>query len=283
MTPAGVATIVSAWPRRATNPSRNKFTRPDTRLGRHMMLAVDGRIGNKSAATALDVYSSQDHVTPAFTRNPNFWGADIIASLTCASPSNSATDHLEAVTAITRRHLLCIKHGAGYPADSSTVRFVTTDNTIVSRTILQHVELSDDMAVMLIDSDLPASITPCKVVADDIITYLNSCVNIPLLKLDQEEKGLVVDMKNIYDGGITLGTPCTAKRREFYEDAVAGDSGNPMFGIINGEFVLFAVTNIDGPSPAGLNDAINTAIGDVDALGAVTTGYTVTNPSMTKF
>lgn len=246
-----------------------------TSLAAHMATEVDKRIQGRTMGANGQLFSALTHadVGPA-TRNANFWGADLMGSLTGCSPSNSASNELEAVTLITPRHCIGIKHGAGYPADGSSVRFVQTDNTMVARTISAHLELAaHDLTVMRLSADVPGTILPLKVAPDDISLWLPSSFNVPVMTLDQEEKGLVADMYTRFPGGVFIKEPGNASRRAFYEGAVPGDSGDPFLGIINGEWVIFGFfTNPDnGPSPAGIIAAIDAAITTLGGGGACST------------
>lgn len=261
---------------------------PGITLQDRMRDAVDIRIAGKLAAAALPIYTTQTHTDVGpFVRNAGFWGADLVAGLTGASPSNSAGAHLLAVTAITRQHVLGIKHGTGYPADGSTIRFVDVNNNVITRAITQHFEVPEnDFTVMRLASDLPAEIAPVKVAPDNIFTYLRRACVVPVMTIDQEEKGLVADMVSIWAGGAHIELPANSQRAAFYEVGTAGDSGDPWLGIINGEWVLFGMfTQVtDGAGPIGRNSVLNAAIVSVDALGGgSSTGYTVSNPDLSSF
>jgi hypothetical protein len=66
-------------------------------------------------------------------------------------------------TAITARHAVLANH---YPLIAGdTLRFIASDNTIITRTVVQAARIfyngnGTDAWMILFDSDLPASITP---------------------------------------------------------------------------------------------------------------------------
>lgn len=266
---------------RAVSLSR---TRGAVQLAAHMAAEIDDRLAGKSAGSALALFTAQDHVTPAFTRNTSFWAADIVAKLTCISPSNSTLDNNGAGVAITPRHVLYCKHGGvgvGYPADAASIRFVTTDNTVVMRTQSSHLELSVDMAIGLLDSDLPATITPCKTAPDSLRSYLSSFPYVPVMVLDQEEKGVVKDIDHIDAvSGLWTRTPTDTQRLAFHEALVAGDSGDPVFGIINDELVLLGVVK-------DVNEMMSTVGSNTIIAAGITTiganGHALSNPSLAGF
>lgn len=253
-----------------------------------MASEIDSRIAGLTFATNGPLFDTITHTdTGPFTRNADFWGSDI--DLTCVSPSNSERDEFMSGTAITKRHVLYCKHGGegtGYPTDGTTMRFVAADNSIVLRTQSEHLELAlPDMCIGLLDSDLPAEITPCAVAPDNLLAYINFSPAIPALALDAEEKGLVHDIDHIAARFVYTKAPTNATRLEFYEALITGDSGDPSFVIINGEPVLIGILKAvnEFMSPAGFNGVLNAGIVSVDALGGVSTGYTVTNPDLSGF
>lgn len=254
-----------------------------------MASELDSRLAGKTSAAALAAYSLQTHTDVGpFTRNTSFWAADLVPQLTCASPSNSAASNRLSVTLITRRHMICTRHGGigvGYPSDGITVRFVTSSNTMVTRVISQHFDTQYDFVVFLLDSDLPSSIAHAKIVPDGFRNYLSHSPRIPVFMFDQEEKGLVADIRETLITRMDWIPPSNSVRAQFYELPVPGDSGDPVFCIINGEPVLIGLitSEFHGPFFDGLNGAVNSAIASVDALGGVSTGYTASNPALTGF
>jgi len=132
--------------------------------------------------------------------------------------------------------------------------------------------------VYTLDSDLPATITPCKVAPANIGSYLvNNFQNRPpALGLDQEEKALAID----YSGGGSFLFPANADRLVFSESKISGDSGNPAFLIADGNLVLITVWTYGGAgsgTPVASNlTKINEMILAADAQAGVSTDYTVT-------
>jgi hypothetical protein len=261
-------------------------------LAAHMSQAVDSRLAGKSAASALAVFTTLVHADIGpFERNDSFWAADQVAGLTCVSPSREGGSTACLGAAVTPRHVLYHKHGDLIP-NGNTMRFVDALDNIVLRTQDQAVETAiPDFSVGLLSSDLPASIPFCKVAPDDLRNYLQAWQRAPIMVLDQEGKGLVYDVTNIDAQFVYVSVPTDSQRLAFHETLIANDSGKAWFGIVNDEPVLFAITqgNISGlgetmgATPAGWSSVLNAAIAAVDALGAVSTGYTVTPASFSGF
>lgn len=236
-------------------------------LARTISDDIDSRIATKDSSHK-PIYSTQNHATSTYVRNANCWAADL--DLTCISPWNSAGSNTRAGTLISPRHVL---HAAHYPMyNGNTIRFVTQDNTVITRTITNvinhpsYVPYYPDIRIAVLDSDVPNTISFAKILPQDWADYLPSIgsnilnANVPALVLDQEEKALIAEWRS----SSTLNSfiyPTNSQRLLFSESLIVGDSGNPSFLIIDGELVLLAVWTFGGGG-SGTNimlqkDAIN--------------------------
>jgi len=237
-----------------------------TRITSGMTMAANGK-----------VYSTQDHSTPDYVRNPNLWCADV--DLTCISPWNSNGVNRKAGTLITPRHALFVVHAHYYPYVGETWRFVAADGTVHDRVVTGtaiHPNFHPnypDLAVCTFASDLHDSISPCEVMPSDYGSYLirNFQNRPPALGLDQEEKALIIDFSG--HGGFL--TPTDADRLIFEEPVISGDSGNPAFLIVDGELVLITCWTYGGAGRgtpvADYIDDLNAMIVTSDAQAGVTT------------
>jgi hypothetical protein len=251
---------------------------------------IDTALSGANPVTQQSVYTSQDHSTPAYVRNTSFFLSGSVEALTCASPWNSAGGNKRAGTAITKRHAMLANH---YSYSTGTVvRFIASDNTVIERTVVQASRIFNDGEgtdawMVLFDSDLPESITPCKVFPSGYETYLPAgasaqsfaASDIPLLALDQQEKGIILDLTEIVQTNATLpvvvGQPKLADRLAFYEAIIGGDSGNPIFASIGTELWLLTCFYGYGPFYGGLVTELNEMITTLDTLQGDITGYTV--------
>ena len=257
-------------------------------LAEHVSNEIDSRIDDTmSMATNGGIYSTQNHVTSTYVRNTNLWCDDV--DLTCASPWNSRGGSKRAGTLITAQHLLMASHYPLYIGD--TVRFVANDNTILTRTItgvVNHPDYSPyypDLRVAVLDSALPSSITPCKLMPSDYEDYLveNSSNRPGAIGLDQEEKALIID----WTGGGNFTTPTDSDRLIFHENIISGDSGNPAGVIVDGEFVSVTMWTYGGAGSgtpvADFISDINTMITTADTQASVSTGLTVVEADFSAF
>lgn len=237
--------------------------------------AADDAIDNLLAAGGEKaIYTTQNHTGGVYVRNGNCWAASLHSRLTCCSPWNSEGAHRQAQTLVTPRHIIAANHGGYYLNTSATVRFVAENNTVHTRTVSNHMQVAgSDLHVHVLDSDLPATVRPCKVLPANFADYLPTGGDIAALFLDQEEKALVGE---VYKWGATKTTvqaPSDATRAAYYELPVVGDSGNPAFVVIGGELVMLLawMTPWTGYAPHGFITQINAAFATMGDDG----GYTL--------
>ena len=246
-------------------------------------------------ATQQKVYTTQD----PYVRNTSFFLQGTHAeALTCASPWNSTGGTRRAGTAITPRHAVCANH---YPIPvGATIRFIASDNTVITRTVVQAARIfsngqGTDSWMILLDSDLPASITPCKIFPDGYETYLPAGATtaaayaLPLLAMDFSENGIALDFITKQAGSnvptIIYGAPTIPHRLAFYDPIIVGDSGNPVFGVIGSELWLLSTffgANT-GPFYGGLVTELNAMITTLDTLQGDITGHTVTVGDLSSY
>ena len=263
-------------------------------------LNVDLRIANKHNPVINKlIFSVQDHANGLYVRNPNCWAADI--DLTCISPWKSSPPvYQRAGTLITPRHVILAAH---FPiAIGDSIRFITKDNITIARKVIGAVfntiwtDLWPDNQVLLLDSDVPPSITPCMFLPANYGKFLaNNGAGLPTLNLDQEEKAIVGELSaiSIAEPSYTrfgLAEPTAPNRLSLFEYIVGGDSGNPSFIILNGKLVLIGVFTWGGAGagasltymanqPTGNGYplvSINDLIKNVDISCGINTGYKIT-------
>jgi hypothetical protein len=254
-------------------------------VARHMTDAVDSRLAGKSAATALRIFTTQNHSSASYVRNTSLWCADLAQALTCLSPWNSNAGAVKAGTAVTPRHVVFAGHYS-FPI-GTTLRFVAANNAVIER-ILTHTSGIPgvwDLRLGLLSSDLPASITPAKVLPSDYANWMPHWVapyRVPGIRLDAEEKALVGDAANN-----DWYKPTDTKRLEFYEDLIGGDSGNAGFLLVNSSLVItntWYSGGAGGGAPIHANiPAINQSMAALDGQAGISTGYTLTPVDLSPF
>lgn len=261
-------------------------------LRTHLATGIDAEIAGKTPSAALPIFSAQDHTTPSYTRNTGCWGAAYVSALTSISPWNSQGGAHYAGILISPRHVLFAQHYC--PAAGATIRFITADNTVVTRTLssIQHLTQSQsyypDLSVGKLDSDVPGTISFARILPDTFANNLPSLASypVPCAATDQEEKLLVREVTAIPTSTasyaqVTMQMPQDAARRGFYEDIVGGDSGNPAFLIVNNQLVLLTCWTFGGGGSGSSVVAFKTAINA--AMTSLGGGYTLTAADFSGF
>ena len=279
---------------RATGPAAKIFKRfADGTLAAHCEDAVNSRIAG-ATTDMLPIFTgyTASNSSGDYTRTPDSWVYDLGQALTCISPWNDNAGNRKAGTAITPRHVGLAAHFE-YPVNT-VLRFVTADNQTVTRTVIgkkrhpEYVPHFPDVTIYLLDSDLPPSIQPCKVLPSNWSDYLpNGPKWIAALCLDQEEKALVTDLRAFLEGRASFQLPNKTDEEVLYEDKIAGDSGNPAFLIINGELVCLTFWTGGGAGNGTFLTSeildMNQMIADLDAAEGINTGYTIQTVDLSGF
>jgi hypothetical protein len=109
-----------------------------------------------ASGASTNVFTSAD----PWTRNPAVWTGDI--DLTCVAASNSWSQNYGSGVAITPQHFAMSKHWPGVTAIGHTFTWIDNDNVAHTRTVtdVRTNTGHSDAAIGLLDSPLPASITP---------------------------------------------------------------------------------------------------------------------------
>lgn len=216
-----------------------------------------GKLQGKTAASSLAVYSSQDpyyNGIGSFVRNPNCW-LNGVKNISCFSPAqmSGASWWQRAGTLITPRHVLFAKHftTSVLSPDGTPLIFVTDDGTTVRRNIIQYaLHSAADIAVALLSQEVPSSIKIAKVLPSNYSSYFTFSASQPIyaVGLDQEEKALVKMMQN--PASVNESTP-SHQFQSFNESIIVGDSGNPLFLIIDNELVVLTTWYYGGAFAGG--------------------------------
>lgn len=246
-------------------------------LADHCTNAILTRLSGTTFPQAQPLYSSQNHSTATFIRNPNFWGADL--DLTCISPSNSYSNALRAGVSISPRHILFAKH---YPIPvGTTIRFVTSDNVTVTRTLTAVQSISGDLftgdiTVGLLDSDLPNTISFAKVMPSNALDYLTWMNKVLAWGTNRLEDSTIRGCSGIgFDRGDYQET-----QEYYYNPLVSGDSGSPFFFIINNELVVLQLMTWSWGSGTMIWDRLDSINQAMTTLGG---GYQLTQVNLSGF
>ena len=261
-------------------------------LRKHILDSFTGYVDSKIPLTGLPIFSSQDHITPAYVRNSDCWGNDFVSALTSISPWNSDGGIYRAGILVSPRHVIFATHFM--PSVGSTVRFVTAGNVVVDR-ILSNVSILPaidtyypDIAIGVLSSDVPETIDFARVLPSDWESKLPSLAGYPVMcgNTDQEEHLHIRDVLLIPTATtprtlVSFRQPVAEPFNGFYEDIVGGDSSNPAFMVINGRLVLLTCWTYGGSGYGTSIYAFKSSINSVMAsLGG---GYSLTDADLSGF
>jgi hypothetical protein len=266
---------------------------------------------------ALPLFSTRDDVTPSYIRNTSNWLGESAELLTGCSPWNSAYGDDFGCIAITPRHVWFAKH-VTTPLNGATIRFVTESNTVVEKTIVRTINSQDvfDVSIALLDSNLPETINIVKILSASSIIKFPPLFGSGSFWINKDKEALIASVSNLLSSGaVSTQIPFSSSdpdngsfyvseldenQRDFYKSVVVGDSGSPLFFLINNEPILVGLA-FSAPSPAndqggelhalwggdisavGTNITINNLISNIDAAEGISTGYTATYFDVSNF
>ncbi|NLC79732.1 MAG: hypothetical protein GX748_00955 [Lentisphaerae bacterium] len=260
-------------------------------------LAIDSRIAGRNPTNALPLFENYiaNGTNGVFIRNADCWAADL--DLTCCSPWNGETwygKNMMAGTLISPRHVLFAAHFA-HISINSTMTFVDRQNNIITRELvakMQHWAYTNnpvpypDITVGLLDADVPTNqISFARVLPDNYADYIRTGARLPAIRLDQEEKALIGDVRYVSSEGPRFSASCMlpvdSMRLAFFENVIKYDSGNPAFIFIDGQPILLTVWT--GPL-AGSGTSVTAFKGDINQLMSdLGGGYQLTEVDLTGF
>ena len=281
---------------------------PQQSLAQYATNQIDTRI-NDSMDIATNGYMLVDFTDPngvlegggyGAARSGDFWASDI--DYTAVSVWNNRGDftpkdyRMRGATAITKRHVVMAKHY--WLAVGNKLWFVAADGTWIEREVLQTSSHgSSDIAVALLNSDLPSTITPVKVVPSNFETYFKreagGAISLNfrpiIVGFDFEKKGLLMQLTRAVNGSneatfaagnLLIPSPYNV----LSETLDIGDSGNPLFIIIGGEAVLIGLfeTSSNVPAYSKYISTINGLISTVDSAEGISTGYTLQEKNLSS-
>lgn len=280
-------------------------------LRKNIWTNINTRTAGKTKNNAINIFSTQDHNNNIYIRNVNSWAYGL--DLSCFSPWNFDTGYMTAGTLISPRHVLFCKHFNFYPqvprtdGQPVTIRFINQNNQTITRTLTNIIRVNDseypnydvDFAVGLLDSDVTTQngqstgISFAKILPSDWYKYLPNMGysggsdytnTVPSFYTDQEEKNLIGYITRIATSSngntdVNLGEPILSQHKEFFENLVRFDSGNPIFLTINNELVILSVatSSVGGSFITAHMSQVN------EVMSALGGGYQLTPIDLSNF
>jgi hypothetical protein len=213
-------------------------------------------VEDRIAGNFADVKGMISNFT-TFTKNAGFWlrdvaGVDAISVLDPASDIRSAT-LIDPYIVITADH---------FPI-GDVVKFVAPDGTVETRTVSDFLKVGlTDFRVCLLTAPV-LSIEPMHVATNAMMNkiYQYDDRPIPYVRLNQHrEASIEQTASNEWDNGFGTGTPADTLWLSFHQAVIGGDSGSPMFLIVNSTAVLMDTILAQGikDNHAAINAAMST-------------------------
>jgi hypothetical protein len=242
-----------------------------------------------------------------------------VTGITAFSPYNSSYTFIGGGTMITPRHAVVSYHQR--PANNATIRFVGSDNVVHVRTVKETRSISTspstDYAIMVLNSDLPASVGYVRILPVEVLPKLTAAQQgsasghicqyqrLPAVGFNQYKEAFIFELTKLIATDAYLSTgnsthwfptwdsfcrlrrvPGTPDCGCHSTDIEGGDSGSPTFLLLSNELVLI------GPW-GGCNTAswqgnylsiVNQTIKDLDnAHFGAWTGYSATTYPVSGF
>jgi hypothetical protein len=209
---------------------------PKIDLNTQINSTFDNLIKDKKEKNIMTPYANPYN----WPRNNNCWVKSI--DLTGYAACNVPLGGVGGGTLITKKHVLLANH-VPYAAVPFMIFFVNNNNlSIVYNVVKTRRVANTDILIGELDKEVDASLKVCSVLPSNYLKYFNKNASFPVLHSDQERKGLIANygtMENV-DGCncVTVMPPTDSNRLQYYEQVIGGDSGNPVFTLINNEAVL---------------------------------------------
>lgn len=264
--------------------TRTLTTNTSGSLRAHLVAQIDTRAAGYSSIAERARLWSDWNPGDSYVRNVNSWVSGVnMTPVACWNSETAAFGNSwRGQTLVSPRHYIGAAHWA--VAVGTVLHFVTSANVIVSRTVTARQIISGtDIIVGVLDSDVPGTIAFARVLPDAWSAKLPTLAAFPypIVSMDQGQQVFIRELASISGGWVTCQYPTLASRVSFYKPAISGDSGSPVFLIVNDAMVLMT-TWYSGGGGAGPfithhRAAINAAM---TTLGG---GYSLTDVDLSAF
>lgn len=239
--------------------------------------AVDSRlVGKPPAAPPTEIFAINDFDHGLqFPRNPMLWCADLAPYLTCFSPWNSNEHQYQGGTLITPKHALFAEHFSGRSGSNTLhggdkLLFVGSSNVLYRRTLKDtpaRVPGTDICVGTFTENDLPPDVIPAPVLPAGLKDSAFPA-GTPVIFCDKDKQAKVGELVSL--NGVTIRPATGPLRAPFTKGgpAIIGDSGSPIFLVVDGRLALLALffAPNGGPSVSANIEGINSLLGRGYAL-----------------
>lgn len=244
---------------------------------------INRLLADKSANPGtFNLFAAGDNAQGSnFAWNKNLWCADLLPFFTCFSPWNSNENVYQGGTLITPKHAIFAEHFSG-ASGSNTLHagdrlvFVGGSNIRYARTLKAtpvRVGSSDVCVGTFNESNLPPDVIPAQVLPPGLSdSFLPA--GTPIIFCNKDKQARVGELVSLT--GVVI-RPATDPKRVPWTlggPAYVGDSGSPIFALLDGRPVLLALFLAPnaGPPVSNYIDGINALLGRGYQLNVLKTG-----------
>ena len=221
--------------------------------------AVDSRLAGKTAGPGtINLFATADYeLGSKFDRNPNLWCADLAVYLTCFSPWNSVEHAYQGGTLVSPRNALFAEHFSGASGSNTlhkgaVVELVGVSNIVYARKLVSipvRVGQTDICVGTFAGGPLPPDVVPAEVLPAGLpVDFLP--MGTPVIFCNKDKQVHVGEVVSF--GGCAIA-PATARNRAAWTaggPAYVGDSGSPVFVVLDGRPVLWWLFHSPGGGPS---------------------------------
>ena len=235
--------------------------------------AIDSRLVGKTPtpdAFTLFIVANYDKGSD-FKRNPHLWCADLTVYLTCFSPWNSSEHTYQGGTLVSPKNALFAEHFSGASGSNTLhkgdkLRFVGNTGVTYSRTLVATPEEVSDTDICVgtfAESPLPPDVVPAEVFPPGVSQNLLP-PGTPVIFCNKNKEVRVAEVASFVSCAIRPATSPNRAPWTLAGPAVVGDSGSPVFVVLDGRPVLWFLFHTPGSGPSISNQitGINALLAD---------------------
>lgn len=188
--------------------------------------------------------SSTDPVNPIFIRSTTCWAKNIDTSP--ISPWNNGGGYSAPLNAggfggvgtlVSPRHILLANHFQ--IKVGKKLIFVGMDNTCYIRTLSNSLQVgSTDIRIGLLDSDLPANVSFCKIGSQALCNQATLENKFPTFSSNVSKKAIIEEGYIQSNNLLIFGAPSDSQRANFFEASGEGTSGNPICFVYENKLII---------------------------------------------